>query len=515
VWRDVVGVAAVVALLLLAWWPESDRAPVPVARIRARHRDGSVVVAAASRSEVAQPLDDRASGSNGDVSDAPMISGRVVMAQDRSRGIEQAEVIGYRESGTGRASSITTDRDGNFELSGLARGTYRLMTIKRDMLSALAPPIELGDDDVTGLVIALDPGITLAGRVDPPAVADISLSTRDASVMGELTDNYNNVHGHSDATGGFTLRGVPRGALELGAITPDGSSGSITVDATSDRTGLVIELKPHASISGKVIDAHGAPVGFADVEPRREHDLEARGLPALRHDVLTQPDGTFRIVGLDAGRYGLVVRQQTDGFPAPGLTLDVEAGSEVRDLVITLPERTAQILGRVLAPDGSPAVGATVDVFGTSRTATTDATGVFTIDALRPDRYAIQVASADNTAIAAARVTTDKAVALTLTPAATLVMRVTDHGTPARDISVYCVGPPGHWRSCSTCRRAHVQRRAARRLALHGRSQRCRHRDQAGARRHRARRPRDLAVTAAGAAADDEACNNVDFGARS
>ena len=83
---------------------------------------------------------------------------------------------------------------------------------------------------------------------------------------------------------------------------------------------------------------------------------------------------------IDMAGVGATVRLAMHRIPAflPLVTVD------------TVPSR-AQLVGRIVRPDGAPVSGAAVEVVGTHDTATTDATGHFTIRAGQPGPYVVSV----------------------------------------------------------------------------------------------------------------------------
>lgn len=102
---------------------------------------------------------------------------------------------------------------------------------------------------------------------------------------------------------------------------------------------------------------------------------------------ITDAQGGFRMSQLQAGTYNVALDLEgkgADEYTARALTLTVVEGEEKKDLVLKL-EKGAFVTGKVLRPNGKPAVGVPVGVYGPARprsgaavqAALTDADGMY------------------------------------------------------------------------------------------------------------------------------------------
>jgi hypothetical protein len=168
-------------------------------------------------------------------------------------------------------------------------------------------------------------------------------------------------------------------------------------------SGAPAEREGTASVSGRVLDDLGQPLGGAHVFIT---DDDAK----LPFSATSQPDGTFRIDKLPKGAYQLGAAKEghlgayfVQAPPRWGVTnVIVESGATLSGLDVRLP-RTASVEGTVLDADGAPladhevrarAIGRAsgeATVSGTVGVARSDAKGHFTVDHLDAGEYAIVV----------------------------------------------------------------------------------------------------------------------------
>src|SRR5206468_208156 len=121
-----------------------------------------------------------------------------------------------------------TDTDGAFEIVGVKPGNYILFAFGEASVPEMGKPVEVSDKDVTGIILELQTGVTVSGRVEPPQVASISLSLAGEVGIGNMFEAVKTmaVHADSDAQGAFTLHNVPLGALKITARATAGPVGT-------------------------------------------------------------------------------------------------------------------------------------------------------------------------------------------------------------------------------------------------------------------------------------------------
>lgn len=195
----------------------------------------------------------------------------------------------------------------------------------------------------------------------------------------------------TDAGGAFSFTGLPRGAFTLmvekstymGGRFPEGGrtlrSSMKPLVLADGRVidDLTLRLFRGSAIAGRVFDASGDPVEYADVRLLRLSS--AGGRPTVRSGSNTNDLGEFRIPRLEAGSYVVMVTPRRTGpdesllnvqpaaQPVPtyypgALSLDqaqpikIERGQAVSDVDVTLAEGVPAIVsGTIVGEDGQPA----------------------------------------------------------------------------------------------------------------------------------------------------------------
>ncbi len=168
----------------------------------------------------------------------------------------------------------------------------------------------------------------------------------------------------SDEQGAYRLRGAPWAGLRL-AITADGFHDAwVAAPRAGTPSELVLTRSGH--VSGRVVDAEGAPVPGILLEARYEASADDL-LPSFRTDA----EGRFRITRQGHGRMRI---RGVDPATRRAVASDVlEAPSD--DVVLTLPGKPGRMPPRIRvrvvdAVSGRPVAGARLAVAATRRTAT-------------------------------------------------------------------------------------------------------------------------------------------------
>ncbi len=392
------------------------------------------------------------------------VAGFVVRAGAPGEGVPGVEVSVGSQGGTQTAVAPSSGADGYFEITGLAPGSYMTSMTGGGAMPTRGEIIEVVDHDVTDVILTVDAGVTLRGRVEPGAVATLALEVPASLVrFGYLGWAASLVRGDSDATGAFTLSNVPPGAFTLVAEARDGRVGTLrVVVSTTDQAGLVVPLEARGAIAGRVVDATGAAVAGVNVTATSGARRTTWWPPeADAHPTVTAPDGSFRIGGLEAGGFALVVEDEQVplGWADPAAhapaQVTLAAAEERRGVTLRVEARAGLIRGLVLDPDGNPARDAWVtalnsdlgaDPSGTDRGTTVlcDDDGRFAITQLRRGTYFL-VAEATRGGGRAHQpgVTLGATVTLRLERAGALVGTVTLDGTPLTAYELTCRGRGG------------------------------------------------------------------------
>ena len=147
------------------------------------------------------------------------------------------------------------------------------------------------------------------------------------------------------------------------------ASGEVTVTgtATSD---IVLTMEPLRTITGRIVieGSSQAPVLRNTIV-----EVTAYSLSGDRHEAKVSADGTFTITDVSPGKYVVNFAGEAPpwnlwsatsmGVDVLDYMLDVPRDRDVRDLVLTLRDRTSQISGTVLDATSKPASGRSVVMF--------------------------------------------------------------------------------------------------------------------------------------------------------
>jgi hypothetical protein len=453
--------------------------------------------ASAAPTTVALGIGEEVTGVKVLVDRAYTISGFVVKKGDERKGIAGV-TVGAFSLGTmeGAMSTQPSADDGYFEITGVHNANYLLFALGRDVMPEVGQPVIVKDADVTDVLVVMEIGATLSGRVEPGAVASLALEVDSENVgLSNMFDVIKAVMvgGSSDESGAFTIHNAPPGEFTLVARTKDGRTGKLPVTiAFTDQTGLVVPLESRAAIAGKVVDALGAPVGGVEVNARST--AAGRGMKIRLQEpggTVTYPDGSFRIVGLDAGKYALTVSDDQGELawaqnPGQPVEVEITGSHDVTGQTLTVEPRDGVIRGIVLGPDRQPAADAwvtatkakvelaidegkkvTIEVGTGGSTVTeeggdedeemswsgysaqdpvlTGPDGRFTITRLRRGAYDV-IAEGGKGSQRARKTgikTGESNVTLVLEPLGSLSGTVTSSGAPVKDYTIICRGPAG------------------------------------------------------------------------
>ena len=426
------------------------------------------------------------------VDTAYTISGFVVASSDRAKAISGAFVGAYNISpGAALLSTHPSAADGYFEIIGVPPGDYTVGAVGEHRLPQFfGDNVTVEDKDLDHVVIELADGLTIAGRVEPAAIAEVRLEV-DAEKLSfnDLPTIGASALAHTQTKDGqFTLRGVMPGSYDLVATTEDGREGSVKLDVSDNQDGVVVTLESRAFIAGRVVDQRGRPVVDVRVDAtsrtkKRESFSFSRrfGPPSS----ITKPDGRFRIVGLKNATYDVSVRNP-DARIAPPLkwadsdkptdprAVVIADGKAVEGLRLVVEQRNETLSGRVVLPDGTPAADSWVtaslqdddtrnngdeDHSGddnqengrwttAKKTVLTGSDGSFRINGLRKGHYTLSAVGVRGTARGTvARVATGSHTTIRLHALATVTGVVTgSDGAPVQSFVVRLVGDRTHTR---------------------------------------------------------------------
>jgi hypothetical protein len=299
------------------------------------------------------------------------ITGKVVQQGAPESGIAAVQLgtFSLMAQQYGMAMELT-DASGDFAIHGLRPATYILFAAGEGTVPEIGKSIEVVDRDVTGVVVELAVGATLSGQVEP-AQAGVRIGLEKTGEIGfaNMFDAFKGmtVRAETDDTGAFTLRHAPAGEFTVVARVPaSGDSGTLPLAITAaDQHGLVVKLETRASIRGRVVDGKGAAVAGAEIQAQAvDSPTQMFQLDTERSRVTAGPDGSFAVVGLDAGSYRMSVRADDEPYAWAGgkraPTIDVTAGQQRTGVTLTVEARDGVIRGQVVGADRKPVADAWV-----------------------------------------------------------------------------------------------------------------------------------------------------------
>jgi hypothetical protein len=318
-------------------------------------------------------------------------------------------------------SRVATDRDGAFEIVGLAPARYTLSATGDNILDARDIAVAVAGD-VGEVQIPVTSGVTVRGRIDPPERVEMSVYARDGYSARNVA------HISEDASGAFSATNVPSGEINISASTSS-KSGDVSIRVgTADQSGIVIALRPNnktTTVSGTVVDESNAPIPHALVV--------AGGDSTLAGD-----DGTFELYASGPtpiyATFGVEDRTR-DREPIMRVTVD----KDIRGLVVRIPAAQGEIQGRVVGLDSKAASDVWVSVDALRVLTATD--GAFVIKHLRKGAYDVRAESARGDANAIIhKVATGSTIEIVLQTTATLHGHVTMGGAPVPHYELRCQG---------------------------------------------------------------------------
>jgi len=399
-----------------------------------------------------------------------------VMRKGTKTPIAGARLGAFSMTGGGGEALEPTDAEGNFEIPGLKPGSYMLFAAAESSLLEVGQNVAIVDKDITDVIVELGTGVTLSGRVEPPGVATVGLELEGEVGIANMFEMVKSmmVKGESDAAGNFKLANAPPGKFKIRAVTKEGNTGKLPVTiATVDQTGLVVQLTKRASIAGRVVDTNGKPAPNIHVMATLAEGKGSFNIGNMndRNDVSSGADGTFKIVGLDAGKYEVRVRDleammRSKDKDRKQTVVELAEGADKTGVTVTVEARDGIIRGSVIGGDGKPAADAWVTAYrerepgktsssdipeevqtrwgGSSEPTLTGADGRFAITKLRTGSYTIVADGPRGSSRGEKKtVKTGDTTQIQLASLGTLVVTVTQRGAPVKSYDVSC-DSPGH-----------------------------------------------------------------------
>ncbi len=236
------------------------------------------------------------------------------------------------ETSLGTKGAQVREGTGKFEFAGIAPGSYTLdvsttgdyMPDLRKPTEFASVPIEVGDEDISGLLITTGHGTTVGGRVSyDGTAARIATPRQRARVIASLLEGPSGLwppsrdqnNGVIADDGTFTITGTYGKMLfrttmpgwELRSVTLDGVDiTDVPYDASRGGTNRleIIVTDQRQALTGTVVDALGKPPSEF-VVLAFPGNLKAGSVPGryLGTSATYGSDGTFRLTNLPPGDY--------------------------------------------------------------------------------------------------------------------------------------------------------------------------------------------------------------------
>lgn len=337
--------------------------------------------------------------------------------------------------------------DGVARFPAVLPGTYEVgVTCPGAVTKPTYGRLEIGADDQSGLVWEVEAGRTIRGVVVDAGgkpVVGISASAN-MTQPPEPAPGKEPVYGGgfddaTDSAGRFEISGLPPGTYAVQAFgegVPPTREG-VTVEVPEDRDveDVRISLDPQGGLRGVVVDDRGDPVAGVMVNAQGEGYGSGQ----------SGDDGSFELRGLLPGDYQVRADRPNappvvspDGTLPDAVPAKVVVG-EVTEVRLVVPSARGELRGRVLEPDGAPAVDAYVtavrepegehvspDMRQMARWTFSDSPvlvdqdGNFTLDRLLDGRYTIRAYRRGGGEAFAEHVRTGESATLTIEPPSAL-----------------------------------------------------------------------------------------------
>jgi protocatechuate 3,4-dioxygenase beta subunit len=307
------------------------------------------------------------------------------------------------------AFETASDAEGLFEIAGLPVGKFDLTAKRSGFASHSLPaidvtaeekPIDLGE-------ITLQAGERLQGVVldrSGQPVEGVEVRVKEPGpmmmMMGGGGGEESEPDGLTDIGGWYQLVDLsPDTGYNISFSRKGYIQGNLSGVQAPSGEPLEITLDPSSKIIGHVLDPDGEPLANAQVSLERTRKVQMGGMAMvmmMMESAQTDRAGRFIFEDQEPGKINLSA--VATGYQKADLTdLEIPQGEDLEDVLLPLPVG-AVLDGRVLTPDGKPAIGASVmkveegaqemihDMGGNS----TDGNGNFRLVGLAPGTYSIQ-----------------------------------------------------------------------------------------------------------------------------
>lgn len=290
-----------------------------------------------------------------------LIEGRVLPPLGVTHRPEDAASEGVRVSyGTGiplesafgqeLLDTVVPRADGSFAFAFVPTGVELELRVKSPYVTCKQRVEPLAPGEKRHVVLALDPGITVSGRVvdehgGPVEGVGVTMATDRVFVGSARVHFWPGAKTETDAHGGFTLNGLARERLKISASDVRLARGAeVIVDGrTGDARDLLLTVERGGCVEGTVEWPDGRPAErvFVSVGGAQAHMDPSSG------------GGRFRACALAAGTYELEVCASEGDIEGRARASGVRPGGPALRLVLDA-ERMYSLAGTVVDLAGSP-----------------------------------------------------------------------------------------------------------------------------------------------------------------
>ncbi|MEA2413958.1 MAG: large repetitive protein [Thermoanaerobaculia bacterium] len=304
----------------------------------------------------------------------PVPNAQVNVSRFSDQGMQRSATVACADSS--KADCRRTGADGIVSVRTI-EGRHDVR-VSGDDIGPFHLPNQLITARAASVVVTVDRGVSVSGRVVRPDGTPVSAAVVDATIFAPRTADTN-----SDGT--FTITGLNAGPAVLTAHSIDGNLSSPPVTVTAPAKDVTITIPRGARIEGRVLDrATQQPVtDFAMSLPsrsQRTYDFGPHGEKTIHAD-----DGSYAIDNVPPGAVDLTVRATGYVTGSRG-DINVEDGKSVTGIDIQL-DRGTTISGHVTS-HGVAIAGAevrqasqrTLQLGPQGGSVITDADGVYKLD---------------------------------------------------------------------------------------------------------------------------------------
>jgi protocatechuate 3,4-dioxygenase beta subunit len=310
--------------------------------------------------------------------------------------------------------AASSDGEGRFTIEGLPEGKFDLEASRSGFARSKVPAIEIeeGSEPVDVGEIALEPGERLEGFVrdrDGQPLEGVEIRIAEGGMMmfiaaGPGQGAQPEPDTTTEAGGWFALKDLSSGErYNLNFERTGFVQQSLSAVEVPRGEALEVVMDPASNVSGVVLDADGEPVPDAQVSLTRERTIEMGGavmMTMMMQGAESDAEGRFLFEDQEPGKISLSA--VASGYQEAQLDhLEIPKGEDLEGVEIPLPSG-AIVEGRVLAPDGRPAIGAVLQPVEESSEMIriaggnmTDGNGYYRIEGLAPGPQSIEATHDD------------------------------------------------------------------------------------------------------------------------